>query len=50
MLQASRLGRKDRPDPWAGHGVPHAHDVDAGNTLSNVGVNVFEVREIVSFQ
>src|SRR5215470_4009030 len=37
------LFREDGPDRGASHGVPHAHDVDAGNTLADVAVDPFKI-------
>ncbi len=42
--QAALFG-ENRTDGGADHGVAHAHDVDAGDALTNVGVNALEVVE-----
>jgi len=43
--QAAAFFRKNRTDRGANHSVAHAHDVDSGYALANVGVHAFEVME-----
>ena len=43
--EAAMLFGENRADSGADHGVAHAHDVDAGDALADVGVDAFEVVE-----
>ena len=43
--QAAPFFGEDRTDGGADHGVAHAHDVDPGNALADVGVDTLEVVE-----
>src|SRR5580692_486669 len=43
--QAAALFGKNGADGGANHGVAHAHDVDAGYALADVGVDALEVAE-----
>src|SRR6266478_6394085 len=43
--EAAAFFRENRADSGANHGVTHAHDVNAGDALANVGVNALEVAE-----
>ena len=43
--QAAPFFGENRADGGADHGVAHAHDVDAGDALANVGVDALEVVE-----
>src|SRR5580692_3881808 len=43
--EAAALFGKNRTDNGAGHGVAHAHNVDAGDALADVGVDALEVVE-----
>ena len=43
--EAGALLGKNGTDGWADHGVAHAHDVDARNALTDVGVDALEVVE-----
>src|SRR5260370_40845006 len=36
---------ENRTDSWANHGMAHAHDVDAGDALADVGVDGREIVE-----
>ena len=39
------FGGEDRAGSGTNHGVAHAHDVDARDALTNVGVDAFEIVE-----
>ncbi len=43
--QMAPLFGENRTDSGANHGVAHAHDIDAGNALADVGVDALEVVE-----
>src|SRR5712691_7800816 len=43
--QAAALFGENGADGGADHGVPHAHNVDARNALTDVGVNALEIAE-----
>ena len=43
--QAAALFGKDGANGGADHGVAHAHDVDAGDALADIGMNALEVLE-----
>src|SRR5258708_15357741 len=42
-LQSAALFGKDGADGGTNHGVAHAHDVNTGNTLADIGVDALEV-------
>ena len=43
MGEAAAFFGENRADGGADHGVAHAHDVDAGDALADVGVDAFEI-------